>query len=201
MRHKSQYGNNVALGKVRPMKGRDMTTEPMTIQHPALLVPQGEGRALWFTTNRITIKATAEDTGGAFGLWESFVPPGSSPALHVHRREEETFWVLDGRLTIRCGDRTFSAGPGSLAVLPRNAPHTFVAERASPPLPLPTAGGAGVLLRRRRPPSRDRGPPSGRAARHRAAPAILKRFRPRNSRAATRPHWIRQLERLAARSP
>src|ERR1700759_3264719 len=164
MRHKSQYGNNVALGKVRPMKGRDMTTEPMTIQHPALLVPQGEGRALWFTTNRITIKATAEDTGGAFGLWESFVPPGSSPALHVHRREEETFWVLDGRLTIRCGDRTFSAGPGSMAVLPRNVPHTFVAEGDTPAHllnPAPPGGVEGYFVAAGREAENEGLPPAG----------------------------------------
>jgi mannose-6-phosphate isomerase-like protein (cupin superfamily) len=145
------------------MKGRNgMTTEPITVQQPAVVVPSGAGRALWFTTNRITIKATAGDTGGAFALWESFVPPGSSPALHVHHREEETFWVLEGKLTIRCGDETFSAGPGSMAVLPRNVPHTFVAEGDTPAhlLTLATPGGVeGYFVAAGRPAENDGLPP------------------------------------------
>jgi mannose-6-phosphate isomerase-like protein (cupin superfamily) len=141
-----------------------MTIEQMPVQQPAVVVPSGEGQALWFTTNRITIKARAEDTGGAFSLWESFVPPGSSPALHVHHREEETFWVLEGRLTIRCGDDTFSAGPGSMAVLPRGVPHTFVAEGDAPAhlLTLATPGGVeGYFVAAGRP-AEDAGlPPAG----------------------------------------
>ena len=140
-----------------------MTTDPIAAQQRAVLVPPGEGRAVWFTTNRITIKATAKDTGGAFGLWESLVPPGSSPALHVHHREEETFWVLEGRLTIRCGDETFSAGAGSMAVLPRNVPHTFVAEGDTPAhlLTLATPGGIeGYFIAAGRPAENDGLPPA-----------------------------------------
>ena len=52
--------------------------------------------AHWFTTNRITIKARAADTGGAFGLIEAEAPAGASPPLHVHHREDESFFVLEG---------------------------------------------------------------------------------------------------------
>ena len=141
-----------------------MSTEQLTAEQSAVVVPSGEGQALWFTTNRITIKATAQDTGGAFSLWESFVPPGSSPALHVHHREAETFWVLEGRLTIRCGGDTFSAGPGSMAVLPRNVPHTFVAEGDAPAhlLTLATPGGVeGYFVAAGRPAETDGLPPAG----------------------------------------
>ena len=88
----------------------------------------GEGEARWFLQNRTLIKATAESTGGAYGLLESWVPPGASPPLHVHYREDEIFWVLEGELTIRCGERTFGAGPGCYIALPRGVPHTFVVE-------------------------------------------------------------------------
>jgi mannose-6-phosphate isomerase-like protein (cupin superfamily) len=90
------------------------------------------GEAVWFTNNRMTIKATAAMTGGAFGLVEGIGPAGSSPPLHVHHREDEGIWVLEGRLTIRCGDETFSAGPGSFTLLPRGVPHTFVVEGDTP---------------------------------------------------------------------
>jgi mannose-6-phosphate isomerase-like protein (cupin superfamily) len=134
------------------------------VETEPVVVTAGAGQALWFTTNRITIKASAQDTGGAFALWESFVPPGSSPALHVHHREEETFWVLEGRLTIRCGDETFSAGPGSMAVLPRDVPHTFVAEGDTPAhlLTLATPGGVeGYFVAAGRPAGDDGLPPAG----------------------------------------
>ena len=92
----------------------------------------GEGTAIWFQGNRITIKATAADTGGAFGLVESMLAPGYSPPLHVHEREDETFWVLEGEVTIRCGTRTFRASAGACAFLPRGVPHTFVVEGSVP---------------------------------------------------------------------
>jgi len=95
-------------------------------------VPAGAGEAVWFTVNRMTIKATAESTGGAFGLVEAVGPAGSSPPLHVHHREDESFWLLEGRLTVRCGDRTFTAEPGSFTFLPRGVPHTFVVEGDTP---------------------------------------------------------------------
>jgi mannose-6-phosphate isomerase-like protein (cupin superfamily) len=106
-------------------------------------VPDGEGLALWFTTNRVTIKASGRSTGGAFSLWEALVAPRSSPPLHVHHREDESFWVLEGLVSFRCGQDTFTAGPGSFVFLPRDIPHTFVAEGDTPArmLGLATPGG------------------------------------------------------------
>ena len=65
-------------------------------------IPAGEAETFWFTQNRMTLVATAESTGGAFGLTEAVGPAGSSPPLHIHHREDESFWVLAGQL--RCGD-------------------------------------------------------------------------------------------------
>jgi len=88
----------------------------------------GEGEETWFQPNRMLVKATAEDTGGAFGLLEAWVAAGSSPPLHVHHREDEAFWILEGRARFVAGDRDFVAGPGSFVFLPRGVPHTFVVE-------------------------------------------------------------------------
>jgi quercetin dioxygenase-like cupin family protein len=87
-----------------------------------------EGLATWFLQNRMTIKAFAEDTGGAFGLIESRIAAGASPPLHIHRREDESFYVLAGRIRFRCGEEDILAGPGSFVFLPRDVPHTFVVE-------------------------------------------------------------------------
>lgn len=103
----------------------------------------GEGQAVWFLNSRMTVKASAETTGGAFGLVESCIPPGFSPPLHIHHREDESFWVLEGELTMRCADKTFRARAGSFVFLPRGVPHTFVVEGDTPArmLTLVTPGG------------------------------------------------------------
>jgi mannose-6-phosphate isomerase-like protein (cupin superfamily) len=99
--------------------------------HPNLL-PADAGEAVWFTGTRMTIKAGADSTGGAFGLVEGVARPGFSPPLHIHHREDEAFWLLEGRLTVRCGDHTYSALPGSFAFLPRGVPHTFRVDGDTP---------------------------------------------------------------------
>ena len=52
---------------------------------------------------RVIIHATAEETGGAFGMWETFTPPGQGPAPHTHTRETEMFRVISGIYRFRCG--------------------------------------------------------------------------------------------------
>jgi mannose-6-phosphate isomerase-like protein (cupin superfamily) len=103
-----------------------------TFTEEAFTVPAGAGETVWFTQNRMTLKATAESTGGAFGLVEAVGPAGSSPPLHIHHREDEAFWLLEGALTVRCGDRTFSVEAGSFTFLPRGVPHTFRVEGDAP---------------------------------------------------------------------
>ena len=101
-----------------------MTTD---VARPFSTAP-GEGETTWFQPNRMVLKASADTTGGAFGLLESWVRAGSSPPLHVHHREDESFWVLEGRVRFRAGDLDLEAGPGSFVFLPRDVPHTFVVE-------------------------------------------------------------------------
>jgi mannose-6-phosphate isomerase-like protein (cupin superfamily) len=120
----------------------------MTAATCATVLGPAEGVASWFLTNRIVLKATAESTGGAYGLFEAHLPAGFSPPLHVHHREDETFWILEGRFTVRCGDQTFSAEAGSYVFAPRGVPHTFVVEGGAPGrlLTLLTPGGSEAFF-------------------------------------------------------
>jgi quercetin dioxygenase-like cupin family protein len=61
-----------------------------------------------------------------YGLVESWIPAGSSPPLHVHRLEDEAFYVLEGQVRFVSGDTEVLAGPGSFVFAPRDVPHTFV---------------------------------------------------------------------------
>lgn len=114
----------------------------------AVVFGAGEGKAIWFLGNLMVLKATAESTNGAYGLLESWVPAGASPPLHIHHREDETFWVMEGSVTVRCGDETFQAGAGSYVFLPRGVPHTFRVSDEGPArmLTLLTPGGGEAFF-------------------------------------------------------
>ena len=72
------------------------------------------------------IKVSAEQTGGAVGVVETVIPPGHSTPLHVHRDEDEVFYVLVGALELVCGEERFRAEAGAFAYMPRGIPHTFL---------------------------------------------------------------------------
>ena len=88
-----------------------------------LLPPEGLVVALSGDRNRFLV--LSEETGGSYAQWEAIVPPGGGPILHVHSREDETFFILEGELHIHAGDRDFIARPGTFVNLPRGVPHGF----------------------------------------------------------------------------
>jgi len=87
---------------------------------PGYVVPPGSGLA-----GDSGLKASQRSTGGALSVFETTI--GSGPPLHVHDREDECFYVLDGELSVRCGTDTFTAPAGSFVFLPRGRPHRFSA--------------------------------------------------------------------------
>lgn len=96
------------------------------------LVTADEGNTFWFLGTQMTLKATSEDTAGAFGLIEQVLPPGFTAPPHVHHAEEEVFYILAGNFTFFCGDTALSAQPNSVVVLPRDIPHWFRVEGDTP---------------------------------------------------------------------
>ncbi|MCW2586975.1 MAG: Cupin 2 conserved barrel domain protein [Frankiales bacterium] len=76
---------------------------------------------------------------------EAALPPRSpGPPLHVHTREDEAVYVIDGVLTVRVGERTFEAGPQTLVWLPRGEPHAFANLSAEPVRAFGLATPAGL---------------------------------------------------------
>lgn len=69
------------------------------------------------------VKASSASTGGSLTVIETTIDGG--PPRHLHTREDESFYVLRGRLDVECGDERFAAGPGAFVFLPRNVPHAF----------------------------------------------------------------------------
>jgi quercetin dioxygenase-like cupin family protein len=73
----------------------------------------------------ISILVAGEDTGGAFALIEANLQPGSEPPLHVHEREDELFYILEGSVRVIVGGRVHELASGESIFLPRGIPHTF----------------------------------------------------------------------------
>ena len=85
-----------------------------------------EGETLWFSGVLVTIKATAEQTGGEFFLFEEFASRGTATPLHVHPQDHESFYILEGELTIYLDGQTISASAGSFVHIPKGYfPHAF----------------------------------------------------------------------------
>jgi mannose-6-phosphate isomerase-like protein (cupin superfamily) len=123
------------------------------------------GQQRWFFGMLAEVKASAADTGGQYTLVEITAPAGLQAPLHVHYREDEGFYVLEGSVTIQVGDDTVELGPGQHAFGPRNIPHRFTVgpdgahmlwvltpggfenliEEASVPAAAPTVPPASVL--------------------------------------------------------
>jgi quercetin dioxygenase-like cupin family protein len=85
----------------------------------------GEGEHLWAFGTLATLKATGEQTAGRVTVIEQRAPQGAGSPLHVHRREDEWFYVLEGSITFWVGGETFEAGAGAFVYGPRDVPHTF----------------------------------------------------------------------------
>jgi len=90
-----------------------------------LLCAEGAGEALWFLGTLSTIKSSGETTGGRVSVVETLAAQGPASPMHLHRREDEWFYVMEGDLTFWVGGQVIEAPAGSFVYGPRDIPHTF----------------------------------------------------------------------------
>jgi quercetin dioxygenase-like cupin family protein len=84
--------------------------------------------AIWFLDTLMLPQVTGEQSRGAFSLIEQYLPEGSVSPLHVQPHEDETFHVLDGRMTFHLDGTEVAAGPGETVLVPRGTPHAIRAD-------------------------------------------------------------------------
>ncbi len=84
--------------------------------------------AYWFIHNLAIVQVPGSETGGAWSMVELSGPKGDMPPLHVHRREDEAFYVLDGELTLFVGGDELTLTAGQCTVAPRDVPHVYRVE-------------------------------------------------------------------------
>ena len=103
-----------------------MSNSSSSRQVAPIVAGPGEGEALWFLGILATIKSSAETTDGAVAVIEHLAPRGAGSPLHVHSREDEWFYVIEGELTLWVGGETIVAPAGSFVFGPKGIPHTFM---------------------------------------------------------------------------
>lgn len=98
--------------------------EKVKMEKSVAHIPPGAGtRSLWVLDERLTYKVPSHQTGGAYALFEATTNPGAGPPPHVHHREDEAFYVLEGEYEFLVDGRTFKAEAGSLIYVPKGALH------------------------------------------------------------------------------
>lgn len=101
------------------------TNSPAQALKP-VTVGNDEGEARWWFNGLAVIKATAADTAGQMTIIEMTEPPGVEAPLHVHDREDEAFWLIEGDVTFEVGDRRIEAHAGDYVFGPRGIPHRYI---------------------------------------------------------------------------
>jgi quercetin dioxygenase-like cupin family protein len=102
------------------------TTPPIRSAHGGLLHRlAGSGRAFWGPGDHYTFLVTGAESGGAYFAMQALVPPGGGPPRHIHTREDETFYLLQGNVEFLLGEQTVVAGPGDFVNVPRGIVHRF----------------------------------------------------------------------------
>ena len=111
----------------------------MTVERPGIVLGPGEGHRVpsagtgGNVTGDVLIKASGEETAGAYTLRESMIAAGQAAArLHIHHRMEEGFYILEGELAFQLGERRLTAVAGSFVLVPRGVVHTFANPSARP---------------------------------------------------------------------
>mgnify|MGYP001166121467 CR=1 FL=1 len=113
------------------------------VQQPTLR-KHTDGRTIAVVGDVYRFLATGEDTNGRYAQWEAIVPPGGGPPPHVHSREEEGFYVLEGEITFQIGDQRVVATTGMFANMPVGTPHSFKNETQRPARMLILVAPAGL---------------------------------------------------------
>src|SRR6266568_5131819 len=105
-------------GPPAPERSPAMTGLVTPVTRSVISSPDAQA-AIWFLGALSQVRLSGEQTAGAFSLTDNLNRRGNGSPVHVHDREDETIFVLDGDLRVIVGEEDYAAGPGTVALLPR----------------------------------------------------------------------------------
>jgi quercetin dioxygenase-like cupin family protein len=114
------------------------------VTHEPTLRAPAAGRTIAVIGDVYRFLAVGDETNGKYALWEAIVPPGGGPPPHVHSREEEGFYILEGEITFTINGERVVATAGTFANMPVGTPHSFKNESGQPAKMLISVAPAGL---------------------------------------------------------
>jgi mannose-6-phosphate isomerase-like protein (cupin superfamily) len=96
----------------------------------ATFVQPDRAEPLWFINHLVHVHVDADASDGRLALIDEVGRRGDMPPLHVHRRDDETFYVIDGEVSLFVADRQLTLSAGQAAFAPRDVPHCYRVESA-----------------------------------------------------------------------
>ena len=111
------------LNKGEKKKKKNPTTEQDKNKFKVVTVNTNDLEAFPYDAGKVKFLATSEDTNGAFAVLEVTEMPGYKTTWHRHNHTEETFYVLEGVLTVKINDKISEFPAGSYVLVPRGTPH------------------------------------------------------------------------------
>jgi quercetin dioxygenase-like cupin family protein len=109
-----------------------------------ILRKANEGRTIAVVGDTYRFMATGEETDGRYAMWEAIVPPGGGPPPHIHSREEESFYVLEGTISFQVGEEKWTATAGTFANMPIGSLHSFKNDTDKPARMIISVAPAGL---------------------------------------------------------
>ena len=98
------------------------------MQHPpqsAKVVTANERKMTEVFYVRTDLIMRSEDTGGTYSSYEIIAQPERGAKTHIHSREDEALYVIEGLFQVRCGEKEYTLGAGDSISLPKGLPHMF----------------------------------------------------------------------------
>lgn len=89
------------------------------------LLKAGEGDSFWVLGDLYTFKVTGKESNGSFTVIDQTIQPQGGPPPHIHRKEDEAFYILEGRFSFLFGDQLKEMEAGSFVYIPKGTLHTF----------------------------------------------------------------------------
>jgi mannose-6-phosphate isomerase-like protein (cupin superfamily) len=114
----------------------------------AFIVERGDGLPIHVVGDEVTIKISSRDTDGAFTVFEGRTRPLQGPPLHLHRDQDEWWYILEGEYRFEVDGREIHARAGDTVFAPRGTRHTFQNTGNSPGRTLTTVipGGLDIFF-------------------------------------------------------
>jgi len=94
-------------------------------RNQAIVMDRSDGRRIHVLGNDVTIKISSRDTGGAFAVFEGVMEPLEGPPLHLHRDQDESWYIVNGEFRFEVDGQEIYASGGATVFAPKGSRHTF----------------------------------------------------------------------------